>query len=503
MRWFTLKGKNFPMMQAFCVIAGLGLFSHSATAAEFSIKRSTKQIEYGVATEVLMKGAIVEGDKDKLAQIIETVSWELNRNHLRLRMNSDGGSLSAGIALGEYIYAASIQTYVGSRETCLSACAIAFMFGVQPDGDDHKEIDRTIHHTAELGFHAPYAFAKNIKVPDKVREALLPKAELGARQAGSDLVRLNVSGRLPSDLIQELLVVEQEDFLFVDTVDRAGRWNISIDNSKPLHALHHKRLEAYCTNVFAWESSVAFKDRGDRYDVGLLSLQDGNALGTAMMEIDCDLSLQNASSSNHPAVVERNRGIVKAWKALPADVPLRTLGPEEVDGGSGPVWSHRFPIVNIDGSVDYNAIKNVSGRCEDGRVWVGGWYGREGSNEYKNLLYSHATVASCGGGFGPMSIKCEPANNKIELRFAYGPSQTPNRDGRVVLSIDGVTYTFKGRNGNIYGHEQIYVDLPKLHPVLEALKSGNSLKLVGDGPNQTIHLGGSRKAIEAMELSCG
>lgn len=488
-----------------CVIVIWGILSTAAKAADFTIIDSEGQTGNLKTTELLMTGPIVEGDKDKLEKFLASpvgTRWKPKFREARIRMRSNGGSLAAGIELGEYIYELGFKTYVGQNDSCLSACAIAFMFGVEPDGDDTREISRTIHHTAELGFHAPYAFAKSKKIPDKIRQALLPDAERGARQAGADLVRLNVTGRLPSDLIQQLLLVEQEDFLLVDTVDRAGRWDISLESAKPLFELNHKRLEAYCSNIFAWQSSVSFNNRTDRHDVKLLSIDSGNSLVTAMMEFDCELSLGSKFGFSKPIVFEVGKGFVSAWQALPANVLLKTLGPEEITGAAGPKWDQRFPRTSSSGQIDYDLIKEVSGSCRDGLVWIGGWYGRDGSNDHKDLLYSHATVASCGGGFGPMSIDCKSNEDTLKLRFAYGAKQRPNSDGRVALDLDGVNYNLIGVNGDVYGHEQIYVDLPKRHPLLDALKSGNLLELIGDGPNQKIHLNGSRKVIEAMELAC-
>jgi hypothetical protein len=479
------------------------LIALPVAAANFSIKKADVQTPYGVSADISMTGPVLDGDKDRLQTVIDTAPWELNRRHLTLRMNSDGGSLAAGIELGEFIHKSGVQTYVGPYDSCLSACAIAFMHGSIHEGDGYMEPARMMHHKGVIGFHAPYAFAKNETVPDSVRDALLPLAERGARQAGSDLVRLSVAGRMPSDLIQELLIVEQEDFLLVNNVDRASRWGIPVEGAKPLRTLHRKRLNAYCTNFFAWENSIAFENRGENSEVSLLSLQDGVSLGTAMMEFDCNLAMKTIPTDDKPFVAERIRGGVKAWQSLPADVLLATLGPEEIEGATGPTWDQRFPIISTTGTIDHKALKDVRGRCKDGLVWTGGWYGKDGSENYSDLVFSHATVAGCGGGLGPMSIQCKAGDPNLLFRFAYNPSQSPNADGLVILDIDGKNYILPGRNGDVHGHEQVYVDLPKGHGVLDGLKGGSLLKMIGDGPNQVVHLSGSGQAIEAMELSCG
>ncbi|WP_298857616.1 hypothetical protein [uncultured Sulfitobacter sp.] len=130
---------------------------------------------------------------------------------------------------------------------------------------------------------------QKLKIPNSVRDALLPLAERGARQAGSDLVRLSVAGRIPTDLIQKLLIVEQEDFLLVDSVDRVGRWGIQIESAKRLEDLNHTRLGDYCTNRMLWEEKLAYEDRHAYYAFKLITMPDG--FGTDMMHFHCFVSL--------------------------------------------------------------------------------------------------------------------------------------------------------------------------------------------------------------------
>ncbi|WP_298857615.1 hypothetical protein [uncultured Sulfitobacter sp.] len=109
---------------------------------------------------VNMTEPVLEGDKDRLEAAVQSVDWDINWQEKFLRMNSHGGSLSASIELAEYIYATGFQTYVGKNDSCLSACAIAFMHEAQLDGDDTRNISRVIRHDAVIGFHAAYAFPK-------------------------------------------------------------------------------------------------------------------------------------------------------------------------------------------------------------------------------------------------------------------------------------------------------------------------------------------------------
>lgn len=490
--------KSIVAALAVCV---LGFGSGQVLAAEFALQEGEPNRYGAKSAEIRMTGAIEEGDAERLAALVRG-RHDLDFRNIKLRMNSPGGSLYAGIALGKQIQESGVRTWVGPGDSCLSACALAFMFGAIPDGDGHRDSSRTLNHMGVLGFHAPFAFGKEDRVPEEARTLLLADAERSAREAGSLLIGQSASGILPSTLIEELLLVEQADFLFVDTVDRAARWEIKIEGGRPLHQLHHKRLEAYCSNVWAWENSIAFENRTKAHDVVLLSLDNGNRLGTAMMEFSCELELSWDSPSGQPVVILGGRAAVLAWQSLPGDTPLLTLGPQEIVGATGPTWDERFPKTRASGSVNYDAIRNVSGQCRNRLIWQGGWYGKDGSEDYADFAQSYAHVAACGGGFGPMGIRCLPNDNELEFRFAYASDQQPNIDGLVVVNIDGDTTVLMGRNGDVFGHEQVYVNVAREHPLLDKLKKGSTLKLVGDGPNQEIHLLGSRAAIEAMQLAC-
>lgn len=61
-------------------------------------------------------------------------------------LNSQGGNLADGYRMGEIFRANKVRTIITGRQVCASACAIAFLGGMQ----------RYMLHDASLIFHAPY-----------------------------------------------------------------------------------------------------------------------------------------------------------------------------------------------------------------------------------------------------------------------------------------------------------------------------------------------------------
>lgn len=96
---------------------------------------------------VLATGTIEWADADRLDKFL---TRQLRKTNTAVYLNSPGGSLSGGIRLGEYFKHNRIKTVVEGRETCASACALAFLGGTDIHGN--RWMSSTT--TSQLGFHA-------------------------------------------------------------------------------------------------------------------------------------------------------------------------------------------------------------------------------------------------------------------------------------------------------------------------------------------------------------
>jgi hypothetical protein len=92
------------------------------------------------AAKVVIQGDLIDSDatefKSKTAAVPNAI----------VRLESDGGSLIAGIAIGETIRLKGFSTFVPDRVRCASACAIAWLGGSP----------RYMAPNARIGFHAAY-----------------------------------------------------------------------------------------------------------------------------------------------------------------------------------------------------------------------------------------------------------------------------------------------------------------------------------------------------------
>jgi ATP-dependent protease ClpP protease subunit/uncharacterized protein YecT (DUF1311 family) len=134
-----------PLLTLICL---LGL-STSALALEF---RENPQ-----SGEIFATGKVEIGDAEKIARII-TLEYRqrhrLVRGLVTLNLSSPGGSLLGGLQLGYAIRQLGVHTNIGVGQSCMSACAVAFLAGQE----------RTVE--GRFGVHAA-SFSQNADLTDR------------------------------------------------------------------------------------------------------------------------------------------------------------------------------------------------------------------------------------------------------------------------------------------------------------------------------------------------
>ncbi|WP_323770055.1 hypothetical protein [Antarctobacter sp.] len=191
---------------------------------------------HSVACTLQLSGRITAGDADTLQTLLERQGYlDDGQNSVQaLCLDSPGGSLNEGVKIAEVLTAYSVPTVLAEGAECLSACAVAFMGGTLRF-DIYTPIQRSMHPTARLGFHAP-----DLEVPERSYDrATVTKAfdlaiDAIARIA-KDLDEANSMSRVnkfPRSLLAEMLRHKGKDFLWVDTVEKAAVWGIDVDTKK-------------------------------------------------------------------------------------------------------------------------------------------------------------------------------------------------------------------------------------------------------------------------------
>jgi len=176
------------------VLAAAGLFfAIPAGAAGLEV------VDRGAGRVILLAGTIQRSDVAAVTALLE------NPAPVReVRFDSRGGSLEAGIEIGETIRARRLATRVTAGSVCASACVYAFLGGMIRAVDDGGRIGI---HMASAAFNDAYVEAiKGVLtdaasggVDDKVRTIILLNEQfsaIAARRQARYLVQMGVSLRL-------------------------------------------------------------------------------------------------------------------------------------------------------------------------------------------------------------------------------------------------------------------------------------------------------------------
>jgi hypothetical protein len=123
--------------------AMLGLATQPASALEISRHAS----DSATVNAILLKGRIDDGDAFELKGYIAKLPKKATTV---VYLDSPGGVLREGMRLGKLFHQYGIETAVGSKTRCASACALAFLGGRSADG----QVKRVKASTAGLGFHS-------------------------------------------------------------------------------------------------------------------------------------------------------------------------------------------------------------------------------------------------------------------------------------------------------------------------------------------------------------
>ena len=187
---------------------------------------------------------------------------------LVLSLNSDGGSFEEALKIARFIAEGrdEIATLVERDAVCLSACAVIFMFGAEDAGDAGIKRQRYLEAGGVLGFHRPsinidvQGIVKVLDEPPEVVTKFISEVFTDAYDAASQQLQelLEISpGAWDQDLVLKMLTAtgrgDGEEFVYLDKVDDAIRWRVSILNlqNPPRTTDAERRERAYwlCVNM--------------------------------------------------------------------------------------------------------------------------------------------------------------------------------------------------------------------------------------------------------------
>lgn len=207
-----------------------------------------------------LDGDIVAGDFQRFTSVATqyfegSESQESSANDT-ICLNSPGGSVAEGIKLATAFQEMGVGTRIAENDGCYSICAIMFMMG-QAQGAEVKFVNRKMHMKAQLGFHRPYMLLDS---PKLVSARVLPVAYDIALESLTDIMLLATSrspwSNIPMikpDLVQLMLKHIGDDLFLIDTVEKAGRFDIDVFGYQTPQQVTDDQLFYACENSFHWQ----------------------------------------------------------------------------------------------------------------------------------------------------------------------------------------------------------------------------------------------------------
>lgn len=213
-----------------------------------------------------LDGEIVAGDFERFTQVaaaeFKGIDGESSSADT-ICLNSPGGSVLEGVKLAKQFHKQGVGTVIPAGAECHSMCAIMFMMGIA-QGPEVNFVNRKLHVTGKLGFHRPYLALDSDEL---ISARALPVAHDWAMEAMMELMILansqvpwSASTMMRPDLIQLMLTHVGNDFYYIDTVEKAGRFEIELFGyNKPTELTEELSYYA-CENSFHWQVGLIGKD---------------------------------------------------------------------------------------------------------------------------------------------------------------------------------------------------------------------------------------------------
>jgi hypothetical protein len=180
-------------------------------------------------------------------------------------LDSPGGSLPEAIRLAEYFFDNQYGTTVASGARCLSACAVIFMMGTE-DFADYNILDRKLHVKGRLGFHRP-AFSAPEREGYSAQEleksfGIAIDATLLFTRLASRAVRRGTGPMIAIGLMEQMFAHRGQDFYYIDTVEKAGRWDIPLYGFPVPERISLREAQTACDNALNWTLGLETEGTG-------------------------------------------------------------------------------------------------------------------------------------------------------------------------------------------------------------------------------------------------
>ncbi|ASY71337.1 hypothetical protein [Sinorhizobium fredii] len=396
-----------------------------------------------------LDGEIVKGDLARFEALAATEFKGFDGESTSkdtICLNSPGGDLLEGVQLAELFYKRGVGTVIDRHSECYSICAIMFMMGIA-QGPEVKFVNRRMHIAGKLGFHRPFL---SLDSDELVSTRALPIAHDMAIEA---IVKIMILANNPApwsnatmirpDLVQLMLKHVGADLYYIDTVEKAGRFNIELFGYEPAKGLNETQAYYACENSFHWQVGLVGKET------------DYAALSKAISYQKLVSSRQDKEGNVIYEVIGEDSG----YSSASCLISLRRSEQQEYILGCG-----------------YNEVYGVSvgqGRCsvdgfKDSAVYISKLatfkpttlIANLGKSEAPEPLVGERILATCVVISPSRTVEQEPCSGLITDNV-YIDSKRADRyeftwpsGNKTTIARDGATYTINGKPAYTYRHEK-------------------------------------------------
>lgn len=239
------------------LVSALAALVMAATQAHSAILEESGpvQTDPGIGCSLTLSGEIGRGDADALSARLDALIAGIDNypsgrpeQQIVLCLQSPGGSFVEAVAMARAIHQRDVTTRVSPGESCLSACAVAFLGGrFNSRSGEGSWPSRYLHPDARLGFHAP---ALILPEGDFTREDAQRAYDIAIEAVGLISLEARTLG-LPQDLLTAMFTHHGEDFFYVTTLDHAAYFDIRL-YGYDLPAIRRETTRHACMNAWHW-----------------------------------------------------------------------------------------------------------------------------------------------------------------------------------------------------------------------------------------------------------
>jgi len=364
----TARDQNFGAL-ALLVFVFLFVFQLSASLAGTMTKIRDLNMQpdshpnSGFGCSYKFSGTIGAGDFEKFK--ID----DPNQTIVVVCLDSPGGSFAEAVKIAEYFKLKNISTKLEAGSRCESACAIVFMAGTYYAHEVGSLHARFMHPTARLGFHVPA-----LSVPQGVYdETSVTKAYGIAMRSMSEIIfkLIQKDGfeggvSMKPALLGHMVSTPSDSIFMIDTVDRAGRWDIEVGPIRTIPNISDGQFYLACENLRKWQRDETAVNNTGIDDASTWVRRETvnerlkiSAVVDEFNDVGCDFETSSSSPSSSDYVSEKSIEIPK-FSYYPARTKLASIVGKQLEQTPDTRNSHNSSAKTLAGDHLCSVVLNGS-----------------------------------------------------------------------------------------------------------------------------------------------